>query len=173
MKLKDIIEWLATLAVALVLALTVRTYVAEARWVPSESMLPTLEIGDRLLVEKISLRLGHIERGDILVFRAPAASRLNKVLVKRVIGLPGEKIEIKDGHVYVDGQLLPEHYVAETATFDFKSYVVPKDSYFVMGDNRNNSYDSRFWGAVPKTDIVGVSFARYYPFDRMTVFHSP
>lgn len=157
---RAILEWLGTIALAVVLTLFFRTFIAEARWVPSGSMIPTLKVGDRLMVEKVS---NEVNRGDIIVFSPVEGSGLKDDLVKRVIGLPGETIEIKDGRVYIDGTPLEEDYLNEGMNSDFKPTRVPPDSYFVMGDNRNSSFDSRYWGAVPKENIIGKALFLYYP----------
>ncbi len=167
---KDILDWIYTLAFALVLALVIRTFVAEARWIPSESMLPTLKIGDRLIIDKVSFHIGGINRGDIVVFKAPPASKLDEVLIKRVIGLPGDTVAIKDGLVYINNQPLDEPYELEKPRGDYKTITVPENSLFVMGDNRNNSFDSRFWGVVPEELIIGKALARFYPFSKATFF---
>ncbi|MGI5941652.1 MAG: signal peptidase I [Pelotomaculaceae bacterium] len=160
---KKIMDWLLTIVLAVLLSLAIRTYVAEARWIPSESMLPTLRIGDHLIIEKISYKLGAIDRGDIVVFKAPPASHLEEVMIKRVIALPGETVSIKDGVVYINGIPLEEPYELEKPREDFKPVTVPENSIFVMGDNRNNSFDSRFWGVLEKDMVIGKAFARYYP----------
>lgn len=162
-------EYAKIIVIALVLSLIVRTYVAEARFIPSESMLPTLKIGDRLIIEKISLEvkgLGDIQRGDIVVFKPPASVQTedNIPFIKRVIGLPGETISINKGTVYIDGEPLNEPYIFEKPAWDFKPYVVPDNMVFVMGDNRNNSNDSRYWGPLPVQNIIGKAEFRYYPF---------
>lgn len=160
---KKIMDWLLTIVLAVLLSLAIRTYVAEARWIPSESMLPTLRIGDHLIIEKISYKLGAIDRGDIVVFKAPPASHLEEVMIKRVIALPGETVSIKDGVVYINGIPLEEPYELEKPREDFKPVTVPENSIFVMEDNRNNSFDSRFWGVLEKDMVIGKAFARYYP----------
>jgi signal peptidase I len=170
LKRKNIIDWALTLVFAVVLSLVIRTYVAEARWIPSESMLPTLKIGDRLIVDKVLFHFNGINRGDLLVFEAPPASNLDEVMIKRVIGLPGDTVEIKNGIVYINGQPLDEPYEMEKPKSDFKPVTVPENSFFVMGDNRNNSYDSRFWGMVPGELIIGKAVARYFPFSDATFF---
>lgn len=167
---KNIIDWGVTLVFAVLLALGIRAYVAEARWIPSESMLPTLKIGDRLIIDKVSFHFSGISRGDMIVFEAPPASKLEEVLIKRVIGLPGDTVAIENGLVYINGQPLDEPYELEKPRGDYKAITVPENSLFVMGDNRNNSYDSRFWGVVSEELIIGKAVARFYPFSNATFF---
>jgi len=162
-------EWVRTLGLALAIALLFRAYVVEARWIPSESMVPTLEVGDRLFVDKISYKLHDIERGDIVVFEAPAQSQQEDDLIKRVIGLPGDTVEIKQGIVYVNDQPLDEPYEKEQPRNDFAKITVPANSYFMMGDNRNNSNDSRYWGFVTEEQVIGKALFRFFPFDRITL----
>lgn len=169
-KTRNILDWVYTLAFALVLALVIRTFVAEARWIPSESMLPTLKVGDRLIIDKVSYHISGIKRGDIIVFKAPPSSNLDETLIKRVIGLPGDTVAIKNGLVYINNQPLNEPYELEKPRGDYKTITVPENSFFVMGDNRNNSYDSRFWGVVPEELIIGKAVARYYPISSATIF---
>jgi signal peptidase I len=159
------------LILALGLALTIRTFVAEPRYIPSESMIPTLEVGDRLIVEKLSY-LGHPpHRGDIIVFAPPPQLQAqgylgDQAFIKRVIGLPGDTIEIKDGHVYVNGGLQTENYIAEPPNYLMSPMVVPPAQLFVMGDNRNNSNDSHIWGFLPQVNIVGHACFRFWPLER-------
>ncbi|MDD4238021.1 MAG: signal peptidase I [Desulfotomaculaceae bacterium] len=167
---KNILDWIYTLVFAVLLALGIRTYVAEARWIPSESMLPTLKIGDRLIIDKVSFHFSGISRGDMIVFEPPPASKLTDVLIKRVIGLPGDTVAVKNGFVYINGQPLEEPYELEKPRGDYKAITVPEDSLFVMGDNRNNSFDSRYWGVVPDELIIGKAVARFYPFSNATIF---
>jgi signal peptidase I len=164
-------ENIQILILALGLALTIRTFVAEPRYIPSESMIPTLEIGDRLIVEKLSY-LGHPpRRGDIIVFAPPPQLQSqgylgDQAFIKRVIGLPGDTIEIKDGHVFVDRQLQTESYIAEPPNYLMSPMVVPPNQLFVMGDNRNNSNDSHIWGFLPQVNIVGHACFRFWPLER-------
>ena len=167
---KKITEWIFTLLVAVLLSLAVRTYVAEARWIPSGSMLPTLKVGDHILIEKVSYKINGINRGDIIVFKAPPASRLDEVLIKRVIGLPGDTVSINKGTVYINGAPLEEPYELERPKNEFEPFTVPAGSIFVMGDNRNNSFDSRYWGVVPDDLVIGKALARFYPVDTATIF---
>jgi signal peptidase I len=164
-------ENIQILILALGLALTIRTFVAEPRYIPSESMIPTLEIGDRLIVEKLSY-LGHPpHRGDIIVFAPPPQLQEqgylgDQAFIKRVIGLPGDTIEIKDGHVFVDRVLQTESYIAELPNYLMSPMVVPPAQLFVMGDNRNNSNDSHIWGFLPQVNIVGHACFRFWPLER-------
>lgn len=160
------------LFIALILALLVRSYVAEPRFIPSDSMVPTLRVGDRLVVEKLSYRSHPPEFGDIIVFDPPPQLQelgysKDQAFIKRIIGKPGQTVEIKSGKVFVDGQALQEPYIAEAPRYTMRPAAVPADSYFVMGDNRNNSNDSHVWGFLPKDFILGRAWIRFYPFDRI------
>jgi signal peptidase I len=170
----EIFEYAKIILIALVIALLVRTYVAEARLIPSESMLPTLKIGDRLIVDKFFYEIHgikDIQRGDIVVFDPPpAANSKNDIpFIKRVIGLPGETLSIKKGVVYINGEPLDEPYLSEKPAGAFKPFVIPDGTVFLMGDNRNNSHDSRFWGPLPLQNIIGVAEFRYYPFNEIGI----
>ncbi len=166
---KVVFDWVRTIALVAVFSFAFRGFVAEARFIPSESMEPTLHVGDKLYVEKITYKVGDIERGDIVVFEAPEASQHKEDMIKRVIALPGETVEIRGGIVYVNGQALDEPYEAEKPASDFPKMVVPENNLFVMGDNRNNSLDSRFWGTLPIENVIGKAFVRYYPFNQIGV----
>lgn len=167
---KTVLDWVWTVVIALVLSLTVHTYVAEGRWIPSESMVPTLKVHDRLIVDKVSYKIHDINRGDIVVFTPPPAVHKNDDLIKRVIGLPGETVLMKDGLVYIDGSPLTEEYAVEKNKSNFGPFKVPEDCVFVMGDNRDNSYDSRFWGPLPVKNILGRAAFRYYPLSSFKTF---
>ncbi len=171
-KLKALWENLQILIVALILALLVRAYVAEPRFIPSDSMVPTLQVGDRLVVEKISYRLHSPEFRDIVVFDPPPqlqrqGYKKDQAFIKRIIGQPGQTIEIKNGKVFVDNQPLQEPYIAESPSYIMKPAQVPEGTFFVMGDNRNNSNDSHVWGFLPQENIIGRAWVRFYPFDRV------
>jgi signal peptidase I len=164
-------ESITILIVAIGLAFFIRTFVAEPRYIPSESMLPTLEIGDRLIVEKLSYYTHPPQRGDIIVFIPPPQLQEQGYLeeqafIKRVIGLPGNTIEVKDGRVYVDRELLTESYIAEPPNYAMSPVIVPLDELFVMGDNRNNSNDSHVWGFLPKANVIGHACFRFWPLER-------
>jgi len=169
-----IVEWTVVLLVAVGLALGVRAYVAQTYFIPSASMQPTLLIGDRILVDKLSYRLHGVGRGDIVVFATPpketAQPGIND-LVKRVIGLPGEVISSKGGRVYINEKPLREPYlVPGTVTTDIMTQKVPPNEYFVMGDNRSDSQDSRFFGPISRSLIVGRVVLRIWPLSHLHVF---
>lgn len=168
---KTLWENFQILFVALILALIVRAYIAEPRFIPSDSMLPTLQVGDRLVVEKISYRFHPPEFGDIVVFDPPPQLQeqgysKDQAFIKRIIGRPGQTIAIKNGKVYLDNQPLQESYIADAPNYTMTAGTVPENSFFVMGDNRNNSNDSHVWGFLPKEYILGRAWVRFYPFDR-------
>jgi signal peptidase I len=164
-------ENIQILVLALGLAFLIRTFVAEPRYIPSESMLPTLETGDRLIVEKLSYYSHPPHRGDIVVFAPPPQLQEqgyqgDQAFIKRVIGLPGDTIEVRDGRVFVNRQLLTEAYIAEPPNYLMSPVVVPPAQLFVMGDNRNNSNDSHIWGFLPQENIVGHACFRFWPLER-------
>lgn len=162
--LKQIKESLKVIVFALILSLGLRATVVDARVVPTPSMLPTIQVDDRLLVDKISYKFTDINRGDIVVFHAPSNVDQREVdYVKRVIGLPGDKIEIKDGKVFINESELNEPYEMEKPDYIYGPIIVSEETYFVMGDNRNNSNDSHCWGVLLKANIVGKVLIRYWP----------
>jgi signal peptidase I len=159
-------EWGILIVAALVIAIVIRTFVFQAFYIPSESMVPTLKIGDRVLVNKLSYKLHDPRRGDIVVFKAPAAARTAEIkdLVKRLVGLPGETIEGKDGRIYINGRALSEPYLpADVKSRTFGPEKVPPDSYFMLGDNRQYSKDSTFFGPIKRDQLIGRVFMRIWP----------
>ncbi|MDJ0702653.1 MAG: signal peptidase I [Leptolyngbyaceae cyanobacterium MO_188.B28] len=151
-------------------AIGIRAGVAEARYIPSGAMEPTLQINDRLIIEKISYRFDSPKRGDIVVFWPPdqlfPASSRRDAFIKRVIGLPGERIEIIGGQVLVGDQALEEPYIKAPPDYQWGPEVVPQKAYFVLGDNRNSSYDSHSWGFLPEQNIFGKASKIFWPPDR-------
>ena len=163
------------LAVAIFLALQAAI---DSVVIPSPSMEPTLEIGQRLIVSKVSYLFHEPERGDIVTFHPPNQPKDATPLIKRIIGLPGESVEIKDGIVYIhngDGNTLPldEPYVAEQARSTFVGDTIPENEYFVLGDNRNNSDDSRRGWTVPQENIIGKAWLTIWPPVQWGLFHHP
>ena len=166
------VEGLKTIGLSLVLAFGIRTFVAEARYIPSGSMKPTLQVNDRLIIDKVSYRFQMPQRGDIVVFNPTdrlLEQNFHDALIKRVIGLPGEEVEVKGGRVYVNGKPLRENYIADRPNYQWGPQTVPPDSYLVLGDNRNNSYDGHYWGFVPRDRIIGKAVIRFWPFDRVDI----
>ena len=170
---KDNSDWGEVLKVCgagLTLAFGIRTFVAEPRYIPSASMQPTLQVNDRVLVDKLSYRSSTPKRYDIVVLQPTAALRKLKVkdaLIKRVIGLPGEQVQVKDGQVYINRHPLQEKYIAQKPNYTWGPQTVPPNSYLVLGDNRNRSFDGHNWGFLPGDRIIGQAIVRFYPFNRI------
>ena len=166
---KDIVDFMLPIVIAVILALLLKTLVFANAVVPSGSMLSTIEIGDRIVASRLAYIINDPQRYDVVIFKYPDDERQN--YVKRIIGLPGETVEIKDGTVYVTQtngktiQLRDDFVTYCTPVGDYGPYKVPEDSYFMMGDNRNDSEDSRFWDHkfVKKKKIVGKVVFCYYP----------
>ncbi len=161
--LKEVLEWVGTILTALVITLFINFCILINARVPSGSMENTIMTGDRLFGNRLAYVFSEPQRGDIVIFHFPDNER--ELYIKRLIGLPGETVEIKNGGVYINGILLEERYLSVTTAGEFGPYEVPEGHYFMMGDNRNNSADSRFWQNtyLEKSKIVGKAFVRYYP----------
>ena len=160
-------DFLDSLVIAFVIAMVIRTVLFSAYKIPSGSMLETLQIGDHLLVSKISYMLGNPKFGDLAVFEYPLEP--DKDFIKRVIGVPGDRIKLVNKVVYRNGEQLSEEYkrVVKFYSIDYISdniqeFTVPEGQYLVMGDNRDESYDSRFWGFVPRKSFKGKAFIIYW-----------
>ncbi len=172
--------------IALVLAVLVKTFAFQAFWIPSRSMAGTLEVNDRVMVNKLAYRFGDVSRGDVIVFDDPSGpardgeSLLGSVVrnvgesvglstpetefIKRVIGLPGETLEIRDNRVLIDDEVIDEPYLDPAVEMaDFGPVTVPDGELFVMGDNRASSRDSRFFGPIPVDEVVGRAFVLMWP----------
>jgi signal peptidase I len=166
----SIVETLDACIFAAVLSLVIITFVVQAFYIPSGSMEPTLMVNDRILVAKFLYRFEPIARGDVIVFRYPLNPQRD--FVKRVMGRPGERAQLKEGVVYINGQRISEK--GYTIKPDFGNYgpvMVPQREYFVLGDNRNNSEDSRFFGYVPRANIIGKAIFIYWPPQRIGFVH--
>lgn len=174
------------IVVAVLTAIVIRTFVLQVFYIPSESMVPTLQIDDRVLVSKLSYKIGDPARGDIVVFKAPEEAETGDIkdLVKRVVGLPGETIEGRDGRIYIEGRLLDETYLPDgVVSKDFnrctverveascpgEPFHVPTNSYFMLGDNRLASRDSTVFGPITREVMVGKMFLVIWPLDHISV----
>ena len=185
----EIREWGESIVIALILALIIRTFFIQAFKIPSGSMIPTFEIGDRIFVNKLVYgprvpftdikfpALNSPQRGDIIIFVSPETP--DKDFVKRLIAFEGETVEIKNGNIYINGKMLDEptsirsNYYYNTARGNYgkegESVIVPKGAYFALGDNSANSRDSRYWGFVPKKNLIGKAFFLYWPIQRIRI----
>lgn len=173
-RMRWVVEWLVVIAVAVGVAVTVRTFVVQTFYIPSASMEPTLMIGDRIVVDKLSPHFNGIQRGDIIVFRRPPLETNHSIsdLVKRVVGLPGETISsAPDGQVLINGKPIAEPYLTPEARADpgapITKQKIPPGYYFVMGDNRGDSTDSRSFGPISGQLIVGKAQFRIWPLSRL------
>lgn len=166
--MRFLFELVEIVLIAFALSWVLRTYVIEARKVPTGSMLPTIQLEDRVIVDKFFFKkFDHISPGDIIVFHPPPSAHATEDFIKRVVGLAGDKVEIRNRTTYVNGQPLYEPYVVDQSRNEFGPIVVPADAVFVMGDNRNNSADSREWGFLPTQNITGRTLFRYWPLDQI------
>nr|WP_326520799.1 signal peptidase I [Leptothoe spongobia] len=167
------IESLQTIGLSVVLALGIRQFVAEARYIPTGSMEPTLQVNDRLVVEKISYHLTVPKRGDIVVFWPPEeitpAGKPRNAFIKRVIGLPGDTVEVANGKVLINDEPIDEKYIKSPPNYPWGPTTVPEGNYLVFGDNRNNSVDSHAWPRpfLPEDQIIGKAVVRFWPPNRI------
>ncbi len=171
-KTNEFLDWLKVIVIAIAVALLLNNFVIINSVVPSGSMVPTINEGDRMIGNRLAYAFGNEpERGDIIIFKFPDDT--SQIYVKRVIGTPGDVVEIKGGVTYVNGEVIDEPYLNETPKdLDFGPYTVPEDSYFVMGDNRNSSFDSRYWETtnfVPEENILAKAVWRYWPLSDISI----
>jgi len=171
-------ETVETVVIALVLAFLIRTFVVQTFWIPSGSMEPALLVNDRIMAYKVFYGIDNVHRGDIIIFKFPLDPR--KDFVKRAIGLPGDVVEIREKKTYINGERLIEPYAVYS---DKRNIGYPRDEYgpvkipsnylFVLGDNRDSSDDSRYWGYVPGKNIIGEVFLMYWPPWRVKIIKAP
>jgi len=163
--MKELKEWMQAIIAAVVLALLIRTFLFEIITVDGSSMLPTLHDRERVFVSKIGYIIGQPEHGDIVIFKTPEDNHTK--YVKRIIGLPGDRVRVENGVVYVNDEALVEPYIQEPPVNDYTEVTVPEGSFFVLGDNRNDSKDSRDFrvGFVPKENLIGRAILRIWPLD--------
>lgn len=171
------LEWVVVVVVALILTFAIRTFVIEPFVVPTGSMESTIEVGDQILAQKVTLELGQgVKTGDIVVFHNPDTSSEHDILVKRVVAQAGQTVDCQNGKLVVDGVAQDESYT-QGSSYPLSSqapgvnisfpYTVPEGCVWVMGDNRENSADSRYFGAVPQSDLIAVGVFRYWPLNRI------
>ncbi len=171
--LKFIFEYVDSARSASILALVIVTIIVQTFGIPTGSMIPTLNIGNHLMVNKFIYYFRKPERGDVMVFVYPVNPK--KDFIKRLVGLPGEMIQIKDGSVFINGeelrapQTIAERYYYNEGMYGEGLIKIPDNTYFVMGDNTKNSKDSRFWGFVPKKNLLGKAFFIYWPLTKMRI----
>src|SRR5436305_8911901 len=169
--LRALHSWVRDLCISVLISLFIILFVYQPVKVEGGSMEPGLEDQERIFINKLAYRLENIERGDVIVFRYPRDTRKN--FIKRVIGLPGDRVRVTDGHVYLNGRLVPEPYVPDEY-LDSRSYPevkVPANSYFVLGDHRSMPNDSRAFGPVPRNLIYGKAVFGYWPMEKLGVVH--
>ena len=176
-KRNSIIRDLKNLLIWIVIALIIRWQVIEPRWIPSGSMLPTLQIQDKILVEKLTPRIiskSNLSKlkNKIVVFNVPnqlikAGYDADTALIKRVIGVPGDKVEVKEGNLYLNDVVQDKYISDRNINYSTGPFIVPENSLWVMGDNRNNSMDSHVWGFLPYEKIIGKAILRYWPLNKI------
>ena len=182
-KKNSIIRDLKNLLIWIAIALIIRWQVLEPRWIPSGSMLPTLQIQDKILVEKITPKITSKSnlskfRNKIIVFNVPeqlikAGYEKDTALIKRVIGVPGDKVEVKEGKLYLN-DIAQDNYISDkNINYSIGPLIVPEQSFWVMGDNRNNSMDSHIWGFLPYEKIIGRAIVRYWPLNKLGPIRFP
>ena len=165
----EVKEFISAAIWAVILAFLIKTFIFQLTYVPTGSMIPTIMPNDRVVVLKFWYKFNPIERGQILVFDPPG-QEAKSPFIKRVIGLPGETIEIKNNTVYINGKPINENYLPVKIEMEpFGPYSIPKDAIFVMGDNRQNSADSRYFGSVPLKNIKGRAVLTYWPLNRFKI----
>ena len=182
-KTNSILKDFKNLVIWIVLALIIRWQVIEPRWIPSGSMLPTLQIQDKILVEKLTPRIYlksnlYKLKDKIIVFNVPdqlinAGYKSNTALIKRVIGIPGDKVEVREGNLYLN-DIPQSNYISDkNINYTTGPFIVPKNSLWVMGDNRNNSMDSHIWGFLPYEKVIGQAIFRYWPVNKIGPIRFP
>jgi signal peptidase I len=168
---RGVLDFAKTLVIAFVLAQLVMVSVAQAFQVEQYSMEPTLLPHDRVLVNKFIYRLREPQRGDVIVLHYPRDPSRN--YIKRIVALPGDRVEIRNGHLYINNNSIEELYINGQPSGDYGPEVVPEGSYFVLGDNRNNSEDSRAFGFLKREQVVGRAILIYWPPQRARILHTP
>lgn len=166
-KKKAIIENVDSISLAGITALIIITFIIRTFYIPSSSMTPTLQINDFIIVNKFVYAFYNPARHDIVVFHPPAEAQAEgKDFIKRIVAIEGDTVEVKSGVLFINDVAQKEPYILEPILYDMDKITVPKDSYFVMGDNRNNSDDGHVWGFLPRKNLVGKAVLIIFPFNR-------
>ncbi|MDO4541829.1 MAG: signal peptidase I [Bacillota bacterium] len=171
--LSTIKDLVVTLLIAFVIAMVLKCFIVDSCKILSDSMVPTLNKGDRVLISRISYIIGEPKRGDVIIFEPPAEVDEGVDFIKRVIGLPGETVEVRDGVVYINNEPLSEDYISEPPNYDLGPISVPEGKYFVLGDNRNNSADAHIWleiasdPFISEDSIDAKAVFQYFPFNEI------
>lgn len=160
-------ELLESVLIAAAITAVIFIFIGRPFWIPSESMQPTLNPGDRVIALKVGYYFEAPQRKDIVVFHLPTDPK--QILVKRLIGLPGDTVEVRSGYALINGTPLDEPYVRYPGGPDYGPTKIPEGQYLVLGDNRGNSGDSRFWGFVPRKSIIGRAQLRFWPLSRLGI----
>ncbi len=160
---KEVLEWIAVILVAAAVSFLINRFLIVNATVPTSSMETTIMANDRIIGNRLAYLKKEPERGDIIIFRYPDNEKI--LYIKRLIGLPGETLAVRDGEVYINGEALDEPYLTVPTLGDFGPYEIPEDGYFMMGDNRNDSADSRYWSNtfLHRDGMIGKAMFRYWP----------
>ena len=182
-KASSLFKDIRNLIIWVIIALIIRWQVIEPRWIPSGSMLPTLQIQDKILIEKLTPKfylkknLSNL-KDQIVVFNPPeklinSGYKSDTALIKRVIGVPGDKIEVKEGNLYLNDKIQERYITDKNINYSIGPIIVPENALWVMGDNRNNSMDSHIWGFLPYEKIIGKAILRYWPINHFGPINFP
>lgn len=175
-RFKDsLIELIQFVAIVASILMIIRVFIAEPHKVSGKSMVPNFQDGDYIITNKLATRFSTFQRGEVIILKNPQNPE-KEVFIKRIIGLPGETLKLMDGKVYINNNILEEPYLPNNLKTGGEGFLkegdevtIPVENYFVMGDNRNNSSDSRQFGYIPREDIIGQAFVRYWPVNKMIV----
>ncbi len=162
---KSLREIFKTIIISIIVTLFITTFIAQITQIKGRSMEPSLVNGERIINVKFVYKIEEPKRGEVVIFKPPFPTK--ETYIKRIIGLPGEKVEIREGYVYINDKLLKEPYITNRSHDNWGPKIIPPDMYFVLGDNRVNSSDSRVWGFLPKKNIIGKAILIFWPLNKL------